>query len=809
MIDQAGDHRRLTALTNRNCLGPPMPMIYHFGDFRLNLATRELWHGEELAGLPRRAFDGLAYLVEHRDRAVSRDELTEALWGHPVEDIQVTQLVMRLRRQLGDDSQQPRFIRAVPGYGYRWIADTAAVSGALSDADAEQAAGQSTKYDDRSPAPTATLATPKLRRSVWAVVGLVLVLVAAILVTDFLTSPRSEAEPLAREPGDAIVVMPLQIDQHGESDIGWARLGAMDLIAERLRDAGLPVPPSESVISAVQAVDAGPESEFQSGIREALGADILVQGRVRKSHEDWVVELVATTASGRERRIESSPAGLIRAAESAANLLLAALGRPASVAARENEVLSERLQRARAASLALELDTARAILAEAPEGLLDEPELRHELAWIEMRSGRPHAVREITRSLLEEPAVLERPRLHAQVLILHGVAHVQAAGGWLAGEEYFDAAVSVLDGEPWAPELGRALAMRSAARTVDRDFDGAARDLGRARTLFDAGGNRAGMAQVENYSGNLELARGRPNDALAHFRAALEIDTGFSSVDGMRANLSAMQRAQMQLLRWPDALNTSERLWHLREQFEQPVDPHRRHSLNMHRVEVLVALGRHREARAILSELTHMRPEIPAHGLRYELEMRARLAWQESDWQEALDLSRQALELWLSEAVPPTGQPIELALLNQRASMRAGSPMAVHAQLTDVPELEQEPAYLVARGEWAAHIGNHDVADDHFFRAAAQAEERAVPALFVLVADAYARWLVERERFSDAVAVAGRVARWAKEDYDSALLQVVVLHASGRAEAWRLALGRAQRLAGEREIPDRLTRSPR
>lgn len=762
-----------------------MPTTYHFGEFCLDPVARELWEGEELADLPRRTFDGLVFLVEHRDRAVSRDELIEVLWGKPVEDIQVTQLVMRLRRLLGDDSHEPRYIRAVPGFGYRWIAETDAhaANGRVVHGDEVQAADGGPWY--------------RRRRLIMLILLAGVLAVAAAVYLVYRGSWQTA--PLSREPGEAIAVMPLAVN--GAEDIGWARLGAMDLIAERMRDAGLPVPPSEGVISALQAVAERPEPDRLPALRRALGAEILIQGAIREADGGWIVELAATTSKGPARRIESEPAEIIPAARHAANLLLAALGRQAPGEENGNEALSELVQRARAAGLALELDTAREILTGAPEVLRDTPELRHELAWVEMRAGQPAAVMAITTDLLDDPDVKARPRLHAQVLIAHGVARVHRAGDWPSGEPYFDTAVAVLDEQPWAPELGTALTMRSAARNVLHRFDDAARDLGRARTLFEAGGDRLGMARVENYSGNLELERGRPSDALVHFRNAIEIDSGFGSVDVLRANLSAMQRAQMQLLRWSDALETSERLWELREQFRKPVDPHRRHSLQMHRVEALVALGRHREAEAILSDVAGMEAEVPSYGLRYEMELRARLAWQQGDWEQALRASGQALQLWLSEARPITRQPTSLALLHQRASIMTDTPVPAAEVLPAIPETEHAPDYLVAKAEWAAYQGDQRSAERYFRQAVLQAESRAVPIALVAVADAYARWLLARDRVTEALATAGRVARWADEDYDSALLQLAVLHASDRTEAWAMALSRVRRLAGERDIP--------
>ena len=783
-----------------------MSITYYFGEFRLDSATRELWQSQELTELPRRTFDGLVFLVEHRERAVSRDELIQALWGRPVEDIQVTQLVMRLRRLLGDDSHEPRYIRAVPGFGYRWIAKVEERSTAVSHESAGLGDDASDRpNDDANPEtapPIAPIHSPRVL--VPALLAIMLVLATIAVVGHFLLGRTWQTDALAREPGEAIVVMPLDIHESDQADIGWLRLGAMDLIAERMRDAGLPVSPSESVISALQTAAERPELDDLSALRHTLRAEIVVQGAVRQIDAGWIVELVATTSRGRSRTVQAQRTEVIAAARHAADLLLATLGQQAPSGSHANEALSERLQRARAAGLALELNVARAILNNAPDALRNEPELRHELAWIELRAGQPSAAMAITAELLDDPEVIARARLHARVLIAHGVGRVNEAGDWPAGKPYFDAAAAVLDDEPWAPELGRALAMRSAALNVLHRFDDAARDLGRARTLFEISGDRLGMAQVENYSGNLELERGRPNDALAHFRNAIEIDSSFSRIDALRANLSAMQRAQMQLLRWSDALDTSERLWDLRDQYQRPVDPHRRHSLDMHRAEILIALGRHREAEAILAGFSGRESDVPDYGRRYQMELRARLAWQQDDGPQAFHWSGQALQLALAEEQMATRQPVELALLHQRASMRTATPVEATALLPLQPTIENRPAELVARAEWAAHHNDHEAAERYFRQAAVEAESRAVPAAFVLVADAFARWLLEHGRTSEALTEAGRIARWADDDYGSAMVQLLVLHSSDRSDARGMALARVRRLAGERTIPPEL-----
>ncbi len=55
-------------------------MVLAFGEHRLDLARRELRRGATLIDLEPRAFDLLAFLVQQRDRVVSKDDLLEAVW---------------------------------------------------------------------------------------------------------------------------------------------------------------------------------------------------------------------------------------------------------------------------------------------------------------------------------------------------------------------------------------------------------------------------------------------------------------------------------------------------------------------------------------------------------------------------------------------------------------------------------------------------------------------------------------------------------------------------------------------------------
>src|SRR3546814_227852 len=99
---------------------------YRFGRHALDLAKRELLHDDAAVALPARVFECLVHLIEHRERAVDRDELAQAVFSRSdVSDAQLAQIILRSRRAIGDDGQEQRAIRTVPRFGFRWVADTA------------------------------------------------------------------------------------------------------------------------------------------------------------------------------------------------------------------------------------------------------------------------------------------------------------------------------------------------------------------------------------------------------------------------------------------------------------------------------------------------------------------------------------------------------------------------------------------------------------------------------------------------------------------------------------------------------------
>jgi eukaryotic-like serine/threonine-protein kinase len=99
-------------------------MLLAFGPFELDLAACELrCEGRTIAMQPR-VFDTLRYLVERRDRVVSKQELIGALWsGQQLNSVAVPWSISHARKALGQRGRHPSYIETVRGRGYRFVAD--------------------------------------------------------------------------------------------------------------------------------------------------------------------------------------------------------------------------------------------------------------------------------------------------------------------------------------------------------------------------------------------------------------------------------------------------------------------------------------------------------------------------------------------------------------------------------------------------------------------------------------------------------------------------------------------------------------
>jgi len=100
------------------------PRTYEFGDFCLETGSRRLLRSGVPVAITVKAFDTLAALVEQAGRVVDKDELMRRIWSDAiVEEANLSQQIFLVRKALGDNAEDHRFIATVPRRGYRFVAN--------------------------------------------------------------------------------------------------------------------------------------------------------------------------------------------------------------------------------------------------------------------------------------------------------------------------------------------------------------------------------------------------------------------------------------------------------------------------------------------------------------------------------------------------------------------------------------------------------------------------------------------------------------------------------------------------------------
>jgi len=162
--------------------------VYRFDDFVVDPETWRLARGGQEVHLEPVALNLLIYLISHRDRLVTRQELMDTVWGDTViSESAVNQAVARVRKALGDDSAIHRYVETVHSKGYRFIAEV-------------QETGSP---DDADPAPV--MSRKKSERRV-LIAGAAMVIL--ILVAVFWTRMPGQDTPQT-EPIRSLAVLPL------------------------------------------------------------------------------------------------------------------------------------------------------------------------------------------------------------------------------------------------------------------------------------------------------------------------------------------------------------------------------------------------------------------------------------------------------------------------------------------------------------------------------------------------------------------------------------------------------------------------
>ncbi|MEO6688255.1 MAG: tetratricopeptide repeat protein [Dokdonella sp.] len=235
--------------------------LYRIGDYSIDLATRAIRHGDAIVDVEAKVFDLVELLIEHRDRALSKREINDALWGQrPVTDAALSQLLSKARRALGDDGDQQHVIRTVHGRGLQWIGEVRV---------------------DTAEVPLAGIVAPtaSIQRSArpWWLAALAASLaIAAALLVPHVPPSAGDGPSLPR-----VAILPIT-DETGDADLAWTRNGLMGLIASLLQERGR----VEVVGSQIVQAQVGPRETFDAAalatLGKSLGATHFVSGQLRR-----------------------------------------------------------------------------------------------------------------------------------------------------------------------------------------------------------------------------------------------------------------------------------------------------------------------------------------------------------------------------------------------------------------------------------------------------------------------------------------------------------------------------------------------
>jgi serine/threonine-protein kinase len=97
--------------------------IYEFGPFRVDLQRYLLLRDEKLISLSPKVFETLVFLIQNRAGVVKKDDIMSTIWPDTfVEESNLAQNIFLLRRALGEERSEHKYIITIPGVGYRFVA---------------------------------------------------------------------------------------------------------------------------------------------------------------------------------------------------------------------------------------------------------------------------------------------------------------------------------------------------------------------------------------------------------------------------------------------------------------------------------------------------------------------------------------------------------------------------------------------------------------------------------------------------------------------------------------------------------------
>ncbi len=264
------------------------PLIYLFDQIRVEPEAHRVFRADRPIELEPKAFALLLKFIEHPQELLDRNRLLDAVWGHHhVAPATLNRIIALLRRALGDDVANPRYIQTVHGLGYRFAVTPTRAQRPL-DADASIAAAvavpalRNVATEVAGPPQTEVskpIANPPRSIDVTGkyrlVIGsLLLVLIAAIIFAALQARDtyRPASASVTKPPG--IAVLPFAA-RDSDTDLRAAAEGLSESLTDAFaRNANLRVAGRESLL-ALGRGQANPQR-----VAEVLDVDYVLSGEI-------------------------------------------------------------------------------------------------------------------------------------------------------------------------------------------------------------------------------------------------------------------------------------------------------------------------------------------------------------------------------------------------------------------------------------------------------------------------------------------------------------------------------------------------
>lgn len=294
--------------------------IYGFSTFQIYPGRRILLNNGQPVHIPAKSFDLLVILIENRGRVIERAELISSLWPDSfVEDMTLTVHVSALRKTLGENPNEHKYIVTVPGRGYSFVADVEVTiigqeSGdELSEREKDDRSVGSLSEEPKkntgrpNPAEVEETTTAEARQSIvksrtlhfpYGNLNLSrrgkLILLGFVFIVVFTAIPRYSTILRKNKDIGSVAVLPFKVV--GEQDDDYLQLGMADALIIRLSNVkGLKILPTTSIARFVEQ-DYDPFS-----VGQMLRVDSVITGTVQQAGEQ--VRLTVQLISVEDARV--------------------------------------------------------------------------------------------------------------------------------------------------------------------------------------------------------------------------------------------------------------------------------------------------------------------------------------------------------------------------------------------------------------------------------------------------------------------------------------------------------------------------